>query len=394
LPATVLRELDHLFGYRCACCLSDSAQREHHHLQLRSEGGPDDADNLLPLCRNCHGWAHRVLGPAASLDLLSALRGRAARLRQLEHLALMGCSDQRAVLAALSPWIQQADLLASGGYDRTASLLARLIVGLRRRSPQQVVEVALANCVLADALIYSPRQGDLDRGRAILSRHLSALQAIGASRAVRARLMLSLSRAHQLSGKVDRERRILLDIGELGPDDPRVERAWHARMMSSEWSRLDAHAVASHAAYVLGTPSSDPHDLSLVEASLSIIAHVDFENGRHAAAVEKQQAGLRVALLLGHLRGLYFRANNLAAYFEESNPSQSYVFNELAKSTVDVAGLLRPDWRGDDREHRLARRVGGHDAHSKERAKARRALPKLMASMIGSARQGRGSSRP
>jgi len=29
-----------------------------HHIKLKSQGGTDDVENLIPVCRKCHEYAH------------------------------------------------------------------------------------------------------------------------------------------------------------------------------------------------------------------------------------------------------------------------------------------------------------------------------------------------
>jgi 5-methylcytosine-specific restriction endonuclease McrA len=44
-------------GRRCRCC--DRREGLHkHHLQFRSRGGADSADNLVTLCKFCHALLH------------------------------------------------------------------------------------------------------------------------------------------------------------------------------------------------------------------------------------------------------------------------------------------------------------------------------------------------
>ena len=40
----------------CACCNSKSI--DIHHLIFKSQGGKDEPDNLISLCRECHNKAH------------------------------------------------------------------------------------------------------------------------------------------------------------------------------------------------------------------------------------------------------------------------------------------------------------------------------------------------
>ncbi len=44
--------------WRCQAC-GQREQLEVHHLQHRSQGGSDAADNLIVLCGPCHRAAHR-----------------------------------------------------------------------------------------------------------------------------------------------------------------------------------------------------------------------------------------------------------------------------------------------------------------------------------------------
>lgn len=50
------------FGYHagdfvpCAVCASEAV--DIHHIKFRSQGGGDDIENLIGLCRRCHDTAH------------------------------------------------------------------------------------------------------------------------------------------------------------------------------------------------------------------------------------------------------------------------------------------------------------------------------------------------
>lgn len=45
-------------GYRCRSCGARNALHVHHII-FRSQGGPDEAWNLLTLCNSCHDGAHK-----------------------------------------------------------------------------------------------------------------------------------------------------------------------------------------------------------------------------------------------------------------------------------------------------------------------------------------------
>ena len=47
-------------GYKCQCCKGKhkDSKLEVHHIVFRSQGGSDDADNLITLCHTCHRALH------------------------------------------------------------------------------------------------------------------------------------------------------------------------------------------------------------------------------------------------------------------------------------------------------------------------------------------------
>ena len=47
-----------------------SGHLDAHHVLMRSQGGPDTADNLKVLCRAHHEWVHRHPAKSYALDLL------------------------------------------------------------------------------------------------------------------------------------------------------------------------------------------------------------------------------------------------------------------------------------------------------------------------------------
>lgn len=47
-----------------------SGHLDAHHVLMRSQGGPDTAENLKVLCRAHHEWVHRHPAKSYALDLL------------------------------------------------------------------------------------------------------------------------------------------------------------------------------------------------------------------------------------------------------------------------------------------------------------------------------------
>jgi 5-methylcytosine-specific restriction endonuclease McrA len=45
-------------GHRCRICGTNQGLADVHHIIKRSQGGGDDADNLMTLCRRCHNAKH------------------------------------------------------------------------------------------------------------------------------------------------------------------------------------------------------------------------------------------------------------------------------------------------------------------------------------------------
>ncbi|WP_117363768.1 HNH endonuclease [Natrarchaeobaculum sulfurireducens] len=46
-------------GYACQRCGADDRTLQAHHVIPRAAGGPDDLENLVTLCRPCHGVIHQ-----------------------------------------------------------------------------------------------------------------------------------------------------------------------------------------------------------------------------------------------------------------------------------------------------------------------------------------------
>ena len=45
-------------GHKCRMCGTSRGLADVHHIIKRSQGGTDEMDNLILLCRNCHNKQH------------------------------------------------------------------------------------------------------------------------------------------------------------------------------------------------------------------------------------------------------------------------------------------------------------------------------------------------
>ena len=60
LPRPTTAQMDALIARYGGCggCGEHSAMSQAHHIRPRSQGGPTDIDNLIPLCWGCHDKVH------------------------------------------------------------------------------------------------------------------------------------------------------------------------------------------------------------------------------------------------------------------------------------------------------------------------------------------------
>ena len=55
--ALLVKQVLNRDGYKCRSCFSRN-NLHVHHITFRSQGGPDEAWNLLTLCNSCHDGVH------------------------------------------------------------------------------------------------------------------------------------------------------------------------------------------------------------------------------------------------------------------------------------------------------------------------------------------------
>ena len=53
------------------CSVCGKMAVDIHHIVKRSQGGSDEVDNLIPLCRSCHDKAHFKQEPYLTIEQLT-----------------------------------------------------------------------------------------------------------------------------------------------------------------------------------------------------------------------------------------------------------------------------------------------------------------------------------
>ena len=155
LPVDVRKLVLHECGYRCAVPTCRwPLTLDVHHMEYVSEGGPDTAENLLPVCRNCHGMIHD-----------GAISRKSVRAWKMLLLALNEGYDRRSIDALLllnsrgflrvsgDAFLQLASLAASGfiaasyfssvehaWYEVQLTERGKLFVDAWRRGDQSVLQ--------------------------------------------------------------------------------------------------------------------------------------------------------------------------------------------------------------------------------------------------------------
>lgn len=87
-------------NYRCQRCFENRGPLQAHHIVPKSDGGPDTLDNLVTLCRPCHGVQHPQNDtfddsrPDATLFPDTDAPGDVARMRNPEDKVCERCREE------------------------------------------------------------------------------------------------------------------------------------------------------------------------------------------------------------------------------------------------------------------------------------------------------------
>lgn len=118
----------HRDNYTCQCCGKKNCRLEVHHIKFKSNGGTDDEENLITLCKECHDGVHAgtiVLNkkPKKSKNLKYATHMSIIRSRLLKEypdaIETFGfvTAENKHRLNLLKDHYIDACVIASGGFE-------------------------------------------------------------------------------------------------------------------------------------------------------------------------------------------------------------------------------------------------------------------------------------
>lgn len=72
----------HRDNYTCQCCGKKDTRLEVHHIIFRSQGGTDDENNLITLCKDCHAKVHKG-------ELVLTKKPKKLELKHATHMSII-----------------------------------------------------------------------------------------------------------------------------------------------------------------------------------------------------------------------------------------------------------------------------------------------------------------
>lgn len=73
----------HRDNYTCQCCGKKNCRLEVHHIKFKSNGGTDDEENLITLCKECHDGVH------AGTVVLNKKPKKSKNLKHATHMSII-----------------------------------------------------------------------------------------------------------------------------------------------------------------------------------------------------------------------------------------------------------------------------------------------------------------
>lgn len=127
IPMNTVVAVLHESGYMCAnpaCRMVMTL--DLHHMEYVSEGGSNDATNLLPLCPNCHARHHQGLIPVASI-----------RTWKMLLITLNEGFDRKSVSILLMLVMLDSVRLSGDGLIECAALIASGLVEVQNKTEDE-----------------------------------------------------------------------------------------------------------------------------------------------------------------------------------------------------------------------------------------------------------------
>ncbi|ELY49541.1 HNH endonuclease [Natronolimnohabitans innermongolicus] len=121
-------------GYACRRCGADDRTLQAHHVVPRSAGGPDELENLVTVCRPCHGVIHQSnrafddVRDDAPLFPDRTAPAPVARMRTPDDQCCSRCGGERADPTELVAWTDPTD--AASGSETDHETLCKPCAGL------------------------------------------------------------------------------------------------------------------------------------------------------------------------------------------------------------------------------------------------------------------------
>ena len=73
----------HRDNYTCQCCGKKNCRLEVHHIKFKSQGGTDDEENLITLCKDCHDGVH------TGIIVLNKKPKKSKNLKHATHMSII-----------------------------------------------------------------------------------------------------------------------------------------------------------------------------------------------------------------------------------------------------------------------------------------------------------------
>ena len=117
IPDSVRAAVDERDGHRCRWCGATNRGRDMHHIEYRRGHVYDVLENLVSLCRSCHGFVHGTPRPPGAR--ITKEVAQEVLFFVIEHPGTTGSSVWRRKKRV---WIREG--LCAHGHDRLACALS------------------------------------------------------------------------------------------------------------------------------------------------------------------------------------------------------------------------------------------------------------------------------